>query len=246
MVIGTFRRDAADVLDDPIERPLASAQRAHPVVRVAVAVERDLDAVQAVREQPIDHLRRQQQAVRDDRDRLRNAALRAQRVRALGQVVADRQVQQRLAAEQREVELLRASPRRDAARSRAPPCAPSSRRHLRGELVVVAVVALEAVVAREVALQRREHRHLHLLGVFAQVGEVLAQRRAAPRRGSRRRSRSRSGYRSCRVRRRRSAVSPRADPLEQLGDIGRDEQLRVREGVHQEHVVRVLRPAPGR
>ena len=33
--------------DDLVERALAAAQRPHPVVRVAVAVERDLDPVQA-------------------------------------------------------------------------------------------------------------------------------------------------------------------------------------------------------
>ena len=49
--------DLADVVDDLVERALAAAQRPHPVVRVAVAVERDLDAVQAERHQPIDQLR---------------------------------------------------------------------------------------------------------------------------------------------------------------------------------------------
>ena len=38
--------DLPDVLEDPVERALAAAQRPHPVVRVAIAVERDLDAVQ--------------------------------------------------------------------------------------------------------------------------------------------------------------------------------------------------------
>ena len=57
------------------------------------------------------------------------------------------------------------------------------------------MIALEAVVAREVALQRGQHRHPHLLGVFAQVGEVLASAALLVGRGSRRRSRSRSARR---------------------------------------------------
>ena len=48
-----------------------------PVVRVAIAVERDLDAVQPERIEPLDHLARQQQAVGDDVDRHRHAALGA-------------------------------------------------------------------------------------------------------------------------------------------------------------------------
>ena len=59
-------------------------------------------------------------------------------------------------------------------------------RHPVGVLVVVAVVALEAVVAREIALQRRQHRDAQLFGVLAIVGEELVQRlgvgRAARRR----------------------------------------------------------------
>ena len=50
--------DLPDVLDDAVEGALAAAQRPHPVVRVAVAVERDLDAVQPERQQAIDDLRR--------------------------------------------------------------------------------------------------------------------------------------------------------------------------------------------
>ena len=58
----------ADVGDDLVEGALAAAQRPHLVVRVAVAVERDLDAVQPERVEPLDHLRRQQQPVGDDVD----------------------------------------------------------------------------------------------------------------------------------------------------------------------------------
>ena len=62
-------------------------------------------------------------------------------------------------------------------------------RHLLGELVVVAVVALEAVVAREVALERRQQRDVQLGGVALDRGEVLVERLpivlAARRPGSR-------------------------------------------------------------
>ena len=44
-------------------------------------------------------------------------------------------------------------------------------RHLVGELVVVAVVALEAVVAGEVALQRRQHRDVQLRRVARDRGQ---------------------------------------------------------------------------
>ena len=55
--------DAPDVFDQTIERALSAAQRPHPIVRLAVAVERDLDAPQAVRQQSIDDVGRQQQSV---------------------------------------------------------------------------------------------------------------------------------------------------------------------------------------
>ena len=54
------------LLEDLVEGALAAAQRPHPVVRVAVAVERDLHAAETVGRQAIDDLRRQQQAVGDD------------------------------------------------------------------------------------------------------------------------------------------------------------------------------------
>jgi hypothetical protein len=43
-------------------------------------------------------------------------------------------------------------------------------------LVVIAVVALEAVVAGEIALQAWSAPSPHLLGVFAVVGKELVQR----------------------------------------------------------------------
>ena len=101
--------DRADVRDDLVERALAAAQRPHPVVRVAVAVERDLDAVQAAAALSRSTIsRRQQQAVGDDVDQHADAArLRTPRQQPLGEVVEHRQVQQRLAAEERQHEALR-------------------------------------------------------------------------------------------------------------------------------------------
>src|SRR5439155_18800625 len=49
-------------------------------------------------------------------------------------------------------------------------------RHLGRGLVVIVVVALETVVAREVALQRRQDGHAQLGGVAANVGKELIER----------------------------------------------------------------------
>ena len=127
-----------------------------------VAVERDLDAVQAERQQPIDDLRRQQQAVGDDVDaqRRRRARRAARHARSARQYITGRLSSgsppknisdELLGTDAIELAL---DPRRDALRG--------LERHLVGELVVVAVVALVAVVAGEVALQRRQHRDVQL------------------------------------------------------------------------------------
>jgi hypothetical protein len=42
-----------------------------------------------------------------------------------------------------------------------------------GEFVVIAMVALEAVIAGKITLERREHGHAQLLCALAQVGEIL-------------------------------------------------------------------------
>ena len=153
--------DAADVLDDAVERALAAAKRTHAVVRVLVAVERDLGAAQPVRQQPIDDLGRQQQAVGDDAHRLLHAARLRRAPRALGHVVHHRQIQERLAAEERDDERLglqavelALDPGRDARGG--------LERHLLGELVEVFAIALVAVPAGEVALQRRQQRDVEL------------------------------------------------------------------------------------
>jgi hypothetical protein len=45
-------------------------------------------------------------------------------------------------------------------------------------LVVFAVIALKAVIAREIALQRRQNRDAQRLGVVARAGEKFVQRLA--------------------------------------------------------------------
>src|SRR4029453_2108965 len=55
-----------DVLDDPIEGALATAQRSHPIMSVAIAVESDLHASQTERYHPVNDVARQQQTVGDD------------------------------------------------------------------------------------------------------------------------------------------------------------------------------------
>ena len=112
-------------------------------------------------------------------------------------------------------------------------------RHLVGVLVVVAVIPLEAVVAGKVALQRRQHRDAHLLGVFAVVREELVQRFGVGR--AARDDESVLGERHERLA--RVAVEPLGcerrgssrQTIEQAGDVLRDDELRVRERVHQEH-----------
>ena len=73
-------------------------------------------------------------------------------------------------------------------------------RHLVGELVVVAVVALEAVVAREVALQRRQHRDVQLGRVALDAREVVVRAPADRPRGLRRGSRCPTAARAPRAR----------------------------------------------
>ena len=174
--IRTLPATLPDVVDDAVEGALAAAKRPHSVVRVAVAVQRDLDVVQPERQQAIDDLFGEQQAVGDDADdqRERPRCLR-RRVRPLGEVVQHRKIDERLTAEEGDAELLRIQllhPIVDPGgnlRARI-------ERHLVGVLVVVAVVALEAVIAREIALQRRQNRDAQLLGVLPRVGEKLVQR----------------------------------------------------------------------
>jgi hypothetical protein len=69
-------------------------------VRRLVPVERHLDAGQAERHQPIDDLGGEQEAVGDDAHRQAHATGDGRGLEVLGEVVDDRQVEQRLAAEE--------------------------------------------------------------------------------------------------------------------------------------------------
>ena len=172
----------------------------------------------------------------------RDPALLARGERPLSLVVHDRHIEQRLAAEERERQPLRLQLVEPLLDPRRQPGAVVER-HPVGVLVVVAVVALEAVVAGEVALQRRQHRHAHLLGVFAEVREELVQRlgvgRAArhdePVLGERDQRFARIGCRAARAR----ATPDRRKPIEQPGDVLGDDQLRVGQRVHQEHLAAI-------
>ena len=115
-------------------------------------------------------------------------------------------------------------------------------RHLLGELVVVAAIALIAIVAGEVALHRRQHGDVQLRGIalhrveelidvlplsapIADEEAVLAQQidRLALVAGEL-------------VER---GVIAFADSVEKRRDIGRHHQLRVGERVHQEHFIAI-------
>ena len=228
--------DGAHVLDDLVERALAAPQRTHPVVRIVVAVERDLHGIQPIRGQPIDDLRGEEQSVRDHVDEHPDAARLRCLPEPLGEVIRDRQVQQRFTPEQGEHEafgkdgvepLLR--PLRDARRG--------LERHLRGRLVVFPMVALEAVVARKIALERRQHRHAQLVGVLADVAEPLRDVLALgvavvndePMLGEREQRVPLDGG--------QGACFGAGQAVQQRRNVARDDQLRIGERVHQEHVV---------
>jgi hypothetical protein len=152
----------------------------------------------------------------------------------LGEEVADRQIQQRLAAEERQ-HVPRRLHRVETPRRPLHEIGRRLERHLRGVLVVVAVVALDAVVAREVALQRRQHRHAELIGVFAHVLEILIELAALA---------LAIGHQKTVFRQCGECLLFVAAPLgrlrgarEQRRHISRHQQLRVRERVHQEHFI---------
>ena len=163
-------------------------------------------------------------------------------VHALGQVVHHRKVDERLAAEERDRQLLRVQlvdPGVDPLRNlRA-----GLERHPLGVLVVVAVVSLEAVVAREIALQRRQNRDAQLLGVFAGVRKELVQR--LPVGLAARDDEPVLGQRDERLpvfdvqRLGPHARRGVAHAIEQRGDVGRHHELRVRQRVHQEHIAAI-------
>jgi hypothetical protein len=115
--------------------------------------------------------------------------------------------------------------------------------HLRGELVVVAVVALEAVVACEVALEGREDRDAQLIGILAHRGEVLVQRLRLLLALADDEAVLDEGFDRLLLLRVERALSV-LDPVEQTGHVGRDEKLRIGEGVHQEHLVALRQGHP--
>ena len=102
---------------------------------------------------------------------------------------------------------------------------------------MVVVIALDAVVAREVALQRGEHRHSQLISVLSNLTKERRQgltlRLAAV---------DHEAVLDQRLQGLALLVAEASvvvRPVQQRGDIGRDPQLRVREGVHEEHLVAI-------
>jgi hypothetical protein len=98
------------------------------------------------------------------------------------------------------------------------------------------MVALEAVVACEVALEGREHRHPKLIGVIPHCGEIVFQRillvltvvddePVLNKRFDR--------FAFLGVERALAVLNP----IQKHGNVGRDEELGVGEGVHQKHLV---------
>ena len=110
-------------------------------------------------------------------------------------------------------------------------------RHLLGELVVVAVIALEAVVAREVALQRRENGDVQLGAVALDRREVLVERPAVGVAVGDEEAVLLEQIERVALSRRRRSRSSSPDSIEQRGDVRRHDELRVGQRVHQEHVV---------
>ena len=139
---------------------------------VAIAIERDLHAEGRERREPVNDLWCEQQAVGDDVHHHADAACATRLRHALGQVIHDRQVQERLTAKERQREALW----RDRVHAPLDPLGHARgglHRHLGRGLVVFAVIALDAVVAREVALERRQDRDPELILAGAELGEEI-------------------------------------------------------------------------
>ena len=103
-----------------------------------------------------------------------------------------------------------------------------------------AVVALVAVLAREVALQRREHRDAQFGGVRPGTRQSATRVRLVPRRRRPRRTRVPPASPPLRPAQGRALPSARrpARRVEQADDVRRHDDLRVGQRVHQEHVAR--------
>jgi hypothetical protein len=109
-------------------------------------------------------------------------------------------------------------------------------RHFRGVLVVLPVIALDAVITGEVALQRRQHRDAQLTGVLADVPEELLQRLALRGAALDHEAVGREGIDRV-LFGRGERVRPIGRAIEHVGHLPRHDQLRIGEGVHQEQVV---------
>ena len=126
--------------------------------------------------------------------------------------------------------------------------------HLVDRLVPLAVVTLQTVIAGEVALQRRQDGEVKLLGVLVVVDKellegvplccpVLDDEAVLGELGKSRPFLDRKGREAIVLGRFRGAatsqrgVGTRSKTVEQRGDVGRDDELRVRKRVHQEHRV---------
>ena len=230
--------DLPHVLEDLVERALAAAQRPHLVVGVAIAVERDLDPVQAQRRQPIDDRRRQQQPVGDDVDHHPHTAHAAALGEALGQVEQNRQVEERLAAEERQREARRGH-RVQPLLGPLGGARGGVQRHLGGVLVVIAVIALDAVVAGEVALQRGQHGDPQLAAILAHVVEELVERLMV--RGAALDDEAVVDQGLDRLALVGGELPLTAgDPVQHVGHVARHNQLCVRKRVHQEDVVATI------
>ncbi len=119
-----------------------------------------------------------------------------------------------------------------------PVCHPrrSLERHLRRVLVVVAVVTLNAVAAREVALQRGQHRHPQLIAALPDRVKELAEVPAIRGTVLYEKAVLREGAQGLPLLV-RPALPGAVDAVEQTGDLARDNELGIGESVHQEHFV---------
>ena len=213
-------------------------------MRVAVPVERDFHAFEPVLQHPIDDVRREQKTVGDDARAHPHAAGPRRLPRALGDLVHHRQIEQGLATEEHDDEPFG----RDAIELALDPFhyTPGRlERHLVGEFVVVAVIALEAVVAGKITLQRRQDGDMQLAAIIGRPGEEAVQCLLIG--GAIGDEESVGGQDvDCftRIVIERAGIAGFSHSIEQCGHIARHHQLSVGQRVHEEHVVgRPARPS---
>ncbi len=153
----------------------------------------------------------------------------------LGQVEEHRKVQEGLTPEESEHEALGA----DGVQPLLGPLGGSVGRlqgHLRGVLVVVPVVTLNAVVAREIALQGRQDGDPQLASIFADRVEELFERLPVglPALDDEAVLRKRPDDVALLRRELRMLL---AHAVEHIGHVTGNNELRIGEGVHQEHAL---------